>query len=324
MSRRLFMLTISVLLTACSATAPPTSRPSTSELNSFYDFQLYDPSNQQYLDDINSLAARLNGSNIILFGEFHTHPAIHLAQLRLLEALYLQNNQLSLSMEQFDRSQQHLLDQYLEGDIGEQWLIKQSQAWDNYRSDYRPLVEFAKQQQLPIIAANAPRKHIRCLGQQGLDYLTQLPIIERQQLAETLTVDDPAYKQRLFGNAHHGDAEQSQNHFIAMLGWDDTMAESIAQHSKSRHRQVMHTVGNFHIEQRQGTYSRVQQRLPEQQVTSVVAVSEKEYAGLSNAEKQKKGDYLIIVKALPVRYLNEQHRKAEFTQIKQQAEISCQ
>ncbi|WP_427979780.1 ChaN family lipoprotein [Agarivorans sp.] len=324
MLRRFFLLITSLLLSACSVSPSSTSNAEPTALSTYYDFQLYDPVHQQQINDISHLALQLADSQVILFGEFHTHPAIHLAQLRLFEALYQQNHQLSLSMEQFDRSQQPLLDQYLANKIGEEWLIKQSHAWDNYRSDYRPLVEFAKQQQLSIIAANAPNKHIRCLGQQGLDYLQQLPATERRLLAESLTLDDPAYQQRLFGNAHHGDEQQTQNHFIAMLGWDDTMAESITKQALTNSQQIMHTVGNFHIEQRQGTYSRVQQRLPQQKVSSVIAISEQEFAGLSAVEKQQKGDFLIIVRALPLRYQNQQHRSAEFAQIKQQAKTSCQ
>ncbi|GGB00025.1 hypothetical protein GCM10007414_11430 [Agarivorans gilvus] len=324
MAFRFFILIISLTLSACSAVPSPANIPKKTTLNTYYDFQLYDPSNQQEIDNIKQLAQQLADSQVVLFGEFHTHPAIHLAQLRLFAALYQQNHQLSLSMEQFDRSQQAVLNQYLDEQIGEEWLVKQTKAWDNYRSDYRPLVEFAKQQQLEIIAANAPRKHVRCLGRQGLDYLQQLPSNQRQQLAETFTIEDPAYRQRLFGNAHHGDEQQTQNHFIAMLAWDDTMAESIAKHALNSGQQIMHTVGNFHIEQRQGTYSRVKQRLHGQKVSSVVALSEREFTSLSAAEKQQKGDYLIIVRALPLRYKNEQHRRAEFAQINQQAQISCQ
>ncbi len=316
------LLSISLLLSACSSQPSPSSKQSA--LDTYYDFKLYNPSKQQQIDSIADLAQQLADSQVILFGEFHTHPAIHLAQLRLFEALYQQNHQLSLSMEQFTRNQQHLLNQYLDGEIGEERLINQSQAWDNYRSDYRPLVEFAKQQQLTIIAANAPRKHIRCLAQQGLDYLQQLPTNQRQQLAETFTLDDPAYQQRLFGNAHHGDKQQTQSHFIAMLAWDDTMAESIAKQTLSNGQQIMHTVGNFHIAQRQGTYSRVKQRLGAEKVSSIVALSAKEFAKLSAADRQQKGDYLIIVRALPLRYINEQHRRAEFAKISQQAVISCQ
>ncbi|MDG4869738.1 ChaN family lipoprotein, partial [Guyparkeria sp. 1SP6A2] len=84
-----------------------------------------------------------------------------------------------LSMEQFSRDSQPYLDQYLQGEIGEQYLIEQSNAWPNYASDYRPLVELAKHHQRPIIAANAPKNMVRCIGQQGIEYLDKLPKEQR-------------------------------------------------------------------------------------------------------------------------------------------------
>lgn len=79
-----------------------------------------------------------------------------------------------LSMEQFTRDAQPLMDDYLTGKIGEQYLIQKANAWPNYESDYRPLVEFAKSQQLPVIAANAPKPIVRCIGRVGIDYLDRL------------------------------------------------------------------------------------------------------------------------------------------------------
>ncbi|NMU84680.1 ChaN family lipoprotein, partial [Vibrio parahaemolyticus] len=69
---------------------------------------------------------------------------------------------------------QPVVDAYLRGEIGEQYLMKQANAWPNYESDYRPLVEFAKQKNLPVIAANAPKSIVRCIGRQGLDYINKL------------------------------------------------------------------------------------------------------------------------------------------------------
>ncbi|BEU02341.1 hypothetical protein OAG1_11410 [Agarivorans sp. OAG1] len=327
MSLRLSGLILSLFfLSACSAT-PPVEQATPSadiQLQTYYDYALYNPNDQQIVENTQALAKQLADSQVILFGEYHSHPAIHLAQLRLLEALYQQQNQISLSMEQFNRSQQALLDSYLANEIGEEWLIKQTKAWDNYRSDYRPLVEFAKDKQLTVVAANAPREHVRCIGQQGLGYLEGLEESERSKLAQDFSTNDPAYQQRLFGNAHHGDSEQSKNHFFAMLAWDETMAESIALQLQSQTtQQVMHTVGNFHIEQRQGTYSRVEQRLEGKKVSSLVTINHSEFVELSEQQKQALGDYLIVVKSLPVRYQNKANQQAEFKHIKKQSSKQC-
>ena len=131
-------------------------------------------------------------ADIVLVGELHTHPAVHLLQARMLAGLAADGRPLVLSMEQFSRADQPVLDAYLAGRIGEAALIRDGNAWPNYQSDYRPLVEFAKAHHLPVIAANAPKPLVSCVGQEGPAWLDQLPASRRSQLARTLTLgDDP-------------------------------------------------------------------------------------------------------------------------------------
>ncbi|BBC39616.1 hypothetical protein PDPE_1-00456 [Photobacterium damselae subsp. piscicida] len=165
-------LTIAALLTGC-ATAPQPS----SKLNTFYDYRITD-SNHNTMT-VEQLAKQLENADVVLVGEWHGHPAAHLLQAQLLAALYQQNADLTLSMEQFTRDKQGVLNDYLAGKIGESTLTKAANAWPNYTSDYRPLVEFAKQNQLDVLAANAPKSIVRCIGQQGGDYLNKLPENER-------------------------------------------------------------------------------------------------------------------------------------------------
>lgn len=87
-------LTIAALLTGC-ATAPQPS----SKLNTFYDYRITD-SNHNTMT-VEQLAKQLENADVVLVGEWHGHPAAHLLQTQLLAALYQQNADLTLSMEQF-------------------------------------------------------------------------------------------------------------------------------------------------------------------------------------------------------------------------------
>lgn len=90
--------------------------------------------------DIDSLAASLAAYDVIFYGEKHRHPGIHLQQQRLLRALHARFAGIVLSLEQFERDVQPVLDDYLAGRIGEINLVEKGRAWDNYRTSYRPLV----------------------------------------------------------------------------------------------------------------------------------------------------------------------------------------
>jgi uncharacterized iron-regulated protein len=67
-------------------------------------------------------------------------------------------------------------------------------AWPNYAEAYRPLVEYAKERRLPVIAANAPAEVVRCVMQEGPDYLTRLPAAKRGWAAKDLHLDGGGYR----------------------------------------------------------------------------------------------------------------------------------
>ena len=53
--------------------------------------------------------------------------------------------------------------------------LQDARAWPNYASDYRPLVEFAKTRSMPVVAANAPRRHVAAAARGGAAALAVLP-----------------------------------------------------------------------------------------------------------------------------------------------------
>ena len=43
-------------------------------------------------------------------------------------------------------------------------LMQDARPWANYETDYAPLVHFAKDVGMPVIAANAPRRYVGAVG----------------------------------------------------------------------------------------------------------------------------------------------------------------
>lgn len=248
MMRRLPLLALPLLLAAC---ATPTQPTVSSQLQTLYDYRL---SSEGAADlTLEQAIARIADADIILVGELHSHPAVHLLQSRLLSGLYTAGQQhgrpLALSMEQFSRADQETLDAYLADKIGEAALIREGNAWPNYPSDYRPLVEFAKAHRMPVIAANAPKPLVSCVGQEGAEWLDKLSASRRSQLARQLTLGDDPYRQKFMASMHHGDADSNARRFAAQTSWDDTMAESMVDYlAKHPGQQIMHIAGNFHVE----------------------------------------------------------------------------
>ena len=83
---------------------------------------------------------------------------------------------------------QIVLDEYLNGLISEDHFLLSSRPWKNYKTDYRPLVEIAKQNKLSVIAANAPRRYVNMVSRNGRDSLNGLSKQAKEWLAPLPTV----------------------------------------------------------------------------------------------------------------------------------------
>ncbi|MCG9579248.1 ChaN family lipoprotein [Vibrio tubiashii] len=310
---RLIATSLSCFALAACSSSPHSPKQQT--ISSFYDYQLYTPEKQ--VVSIDSLPEPLKTADVILVGEWHTHAGIHRFQVDLLKQLVNHSKDVALSMEQFSRDKQSVVDSYLASEIGEQVLIKQGAAWPNYESDYRPLVEFAKENQLDVIAANAPKPIVRCIGRQGVGYLDKLTSSERQQLAATIDTSNSAYKEKFMASMHHGKPEQTERQFAAQVTWDETMAESIVNYLASNpSKQVIHIAGKFHSEQGFGTQASIIKRNPNLNVVVITPTD-------SPVELEGQ-DYPLEVLAPPVRYIKMENRMAAYKHLsKRNDDLAC-
>lgn len=283
---------------------------------------------------VTELARQLAETDVVVAGEYHGHHASHLLQARLQQALYRRNPRQVLTMEQFNLNHQGALDAYLAGQTGETEMIEDAGAWENYKGSYRPLVEFAREHQLPVVAANAPADIVRCVGREGMDYLQRLPDAQRAALPEKAFLDTPDYRDKFVDAiaGSHG-AEQTEltgrllSTYQAQLLRDNTMAERILT-ALSGHpgHQVLHTTGTFHSEQRLGTVAVLEQRAPE---LSIAVISPVEWApseqAMPVAANRHKGDYLYFILPLPPEYRDaERQRSAMQERFSRHSDTRCQ
>ncbi|MEC6882280.1 ChaN family lipoprotein [Photobacterium piscicola] len=316
--KSLICLGVASLLIGCAS--PPSANntlASTSTATTMYNYTIASPQGEPL--SVVQLAQALRDADIILVGEWHSHPAAHLLQAQLLAALYQQNPKITLSMEQFTRDNQLILNDYLAGNIGEKTLIKEANAWPNYDSDYRPLVEFAKQNNVDVIAANAPKSIVRCVGRQGPEYLNKLPPNERLWAARSLTLATDAYQQTFIASMHHGDEAQTKRQFAAQTTWDDTMAESMVDYLKQHpQQQIIHIAGRFHTAEGLGTASRIQARNPKLKIMMVTPISN-QVTLHANAP-----DFTVKMQPLPQRYVQKDKMMAAMTAMgKRNSDLKC-
>lgn len=315
--RNFLVLIITVLLLSACSTLP---MQKSVEMTNLYQHRWVNTSSPHIDQSISSIAEFLTGYDVVFFGELHGHPGVHLAQMQLLESMFKLNPELSLSLEQFERDTQSYVDDYLTGKIGEKYLIEKARAWDNYPTSYRPLVEFAKYHQLPVIAANAPKSTVLCVGRLGLEILDTLPPQDRQYVAQNIDISDGKYRDRfmsfLTDNSSHGSIsddkmsemmkKMSQRSFAAQVVRDETMAESIAHHlQKNSQQQLLHLNGVFHSSKFLGTVERLHHRMPELKIAVIETVTVAPDNEDWKTEKLDNGNLLLLVKQLPAGFVKE-------------------
>lgn len=288
---------------------------SVSQSSSLYNYGLYN-ANGQRVNSILSESTLLN-ADVVLVGEWHTHPGVHLFQAELFQQLSTQNKPIALSLEQFSRADQQTLNLYLESKIGEQYLIDNTKAWPNYKSDYRALVELAKIQNSDVIAANAPKHIVTCIGRQGINYINKLDAQQRSFIAKEIDTSPSLYKERFMQSMHHGTASKNEKLYAAQVTWDETMAESIVNYiSQNKGKQVIHLAGDFHVRNGEGIARVIKRIAPELNVVWVSPVSK--------VQPEQNG-YQLEVNALPARYVQKAHQQAAFKALVKRGEkTQCQ
>src|SRR2546422_7170013 len=97
-------------------------------------------------------------AQVVAVGEEHYHPDIQAFELRLLQALAQHRPQrLALAMEFLERDMQSAVDAYLSGNSDAATLQTQIKATPAFIEDYFPLMQYARQAGVPLLALNVPR-----------------------------------------------------------------------------------------------------------------------------------------------------------------------
>lgn len=130
-------------------------------------------------------------ADVVLFGELHNNPICHWLEKALTTDLAaLKAGKLVLGAEMFESDNQTALSDYVQGKTTELEFAGQTRLWPNYETDYKPIVDFARQQKISFVATNVPRKYATLVARQGLAALDTIPAETKRQLAPLpLTVD---------------------------------------------------------------------------------------------------------------------------------------
>ena len=216
------------------------------------------------LKSLPEIIRQVADKKIIYLGETHDRYSHHLVQLEIIRALQAKGKKLAIGMEMFQRPFQKTLDDYLNDRIDEKNFLKDSEYFKRWNFDYnlyRPILQFARAEKIPLVALNIQREITEKVAKTGLDSLSEE---EKRQVPSRMDFSDPAYRKRLekIFREHPSSEVKNFDFFLqAQILWDETMAESVDLFMKKNPgRQIVVLAGNGHLAHGSGIPNRAARR----------------------------------------------------------------
>lgn len=232
-------------------------------------------------------------NDIVLFGEYHNNAIAHWLQLSVTKDLF-EKRKLTLGAEMFEQDNQKVLNDYLQGKINAKGLDSLARLWKNYPTDYAPLVNFAKENNIPFTATNIPRKYASLVSKKGFTGLDSLTAQEKSWMAPLPMAYDPelpGYKNMVAMMGGHG----GENLPKAQASKDATMAHFIVT-TQVPGSLFIHYNGSYHSENYEGIGWYLAKNNPLLKIKTITTVSQKNIHNLE-AENLNKAHYIICVDA---------------------------
>lgn len=241
-----------------------------------------------------AMIAAGNQSDMVFFGELHNNPLAHWLELRVAQSLFAKRGKdMILGAEMFEADNQLLMNEYWQDKIPTKTFEEETRIWKNYATDYKPVVEWAKENELPFVATNIPRRYANLVFRNGiaaLDSLSKTAKTYMMPLPVKIDYELPNYKAMGGMMGGHG---SSENLIAAQAVKDATMAYFILQNWKLG-QLFYHLNGSYHSEKKEGIVWYLKQQKPNLKITTLATVEQGALDTLQT-EHLGKADFIIVI-----------------------------
>ena len=230
-------------------------------------------------------------TDVVLFGEIHDNSLVHWLQLEFTKDL-AQRKPLVLGAEMLEADNQKQLDQYLKGEINQKQLDSSARLWKNYKTDYKPLVDFAKDKKINFIATNVPRRYASLVFKKDLVALDSLSALEKSWIAPLpieFDINLPGYKGMMSMQGGHAGEKMPKAQAIK----DATMAYFINKNRKEN-SVFVHYNGTYHSDNYEGINWYLIKLDADIQIVTIAMVEQKDITKLE-AEHYNKADFILVI-----------------------------
>ncbi len=230
-------------------------------------------------------------ADIVFFGELHNNAIAHWLQIELTKDLGRQR-ELTLGAEMFEADNQDELNKYLSGDFDKKQLKKEARLWKNYKTDYAPLVDYAKDKKLVFVATNIPRRYASMVHKKDFQALDNLSAEEKSWIAPlpiAFDINLPGYQNILKMMGNHASPKLVKAQAIK----DATMAYFILQNYVPG-KLFIHYNGAYHSNDYEGILWYIEQERTDLNMVTISTVEQKDLKKLEENHLGK-ADFIIVV-----------------------------
>jgi len=238
---------------------------------------------------------QIEDADIILFGELHDNPISHWLEFELTKDIYeIKGKDLVLGAEMFERDNQLILDEYMSGEITQRNFEDEARLWPNYKTDYKPILEFAKEKNIRFVGTNIPRRYASVVNSKGLEGLEELSDEAKKFLpplpvAYDSTLNCYASMMKMEGMGGHVTANFPKAQAIK----DATMSYFMLQ-NWAPGKQLLHYHGAYHSQNFESLYWYLKHQNPDLKIVTIHSVTQDDISELKG-ENTGQADFTICV-----------------------------
>lgn len=230
----------------------------------------------------------------IFFGELHNNSIAHWLQLQMLKQLHENGKEVVLAGEFFERDDQLNIEEWFAGKMTDKTFETESKLWNNYMLDYKPLMLYAKKNNIPFIGSNIPRKYASLVSRQGLAALDSLSEEAKRYFAPLpIEVDKSLPGYVGMKDMMHGSGMNVDFMVEAQAVKDATMAFSLFDYL-GKGKTILHINGSYHSNNYEGILWYLKKHNPK---TRILTINTVEQENIHTLEEKTKGtaDFIIVL-----------------------------
>lgn len=262
-----------------------------------------------------AMVDRLAQNDVIFIGEYHNSSMAHWLENIIFRAVADKlGNKLTLGMEMFEEDTQLNVNEYMAGLISEERFEAETKLWPNYKTDYAPIVESAKERGIRLVATNVPRRYARVVSSEGVDALRKFSKESQAYFADVLNrIDTISHTDNFFmmaaGMGMQGAdkmpsapkgmpamAKGNMAQKALRLTQAQALKDAVMAHNILKNLQYpfIHINGNYHSDYWKGIITYLREQKPSLKIITVTTVYQKD---LSTFDKKNQGraDYYIVL-----------------------------